>query len=83
MLTRSKDSRNRERSNGAAAARLAVRPPRIPRHDYYEGIPRLGVAAADTSSAIVRASFSPIYHSKKRFLGVQLRQNREVPPTGC
>jgi len=50
---------------------LAVRPPRSPRHDYYEGIPRLGAAAVDTSHAIVRASFSPNHHSKKRFLGLR------------
>jgi len=34
-----------KRPNGAAAAILAIRPPRSPPHDYYEGIPRLGVAA--------------------------------------
>ena len=33
--------------------------------DYYEGIPRLGTAAAATSYANVRASFSPIHHSKQ------------------
>ena len=31
------------------------------------GIPRLGVAAVDTSYAIVRASFSPNHHSKSAF----------------
>jgi len=35
------------------------------------GIPRLGVAAVDTSYAIVRASFSPNHHSKERFLGLR------------
>jgi len=52
------DEMNQEtgkRSNGAAAAILAVRPPRTPRHDYYEGIPRLGAAAVDTLYAIARA----------------------------
>ena len=38
-----------KRPNGAAAAILAVRPPRSPRCDYYEEIPRLGAAAAATS----------------------------------
>jgi len=52
-----------KRPNGAAAAILAVRPPRSPRRDYYEGIPRLGAAAAATSYANVRASFSQIRHS--------------------
>jgi len=42
--------------NGAAAAMTAVRPARTPRHDYYEGIPRLGAAAVNTSYAIVNAS---------------------------
>ena len=55
-----------KRPNGAAAAILAVRPSRTPRHDYYGGIPRLGAAAVDTSYAIVCASFSLKYHSKKR-----------------
>jgi len=50
---------------------LATRPTRSPRHDYYEGIPRLGVAAVDTLYAIVRASFSPNDHSKQRFLGLR------------
>jgi hypothetical protein len=53
-----------KRLNSAAAAILAVRPARSPRYDYYEGIPRLGAAAIDTSYAIVRASFSPKHHSK-------------------
>jgi len=57
------------RPNGAVAAILAVRPPWTRRHDYYECISRLGAAAADTSYVIVRASFSPIHHEKKRFLG--------------
>jgi hypothetical protein len=51
-----------KRPNGAAAAMLAVRPPRSPRHEYYEGIPRLGAAAVDTLYAIVRASFSPNHY---------------------
>jgi hypothetical protein len=49
----------RKRPNGAAAAIIAVRPPRSPRRDYYEGIPRLGAVAAATSYANFRASFSP------------------------
>jgi len=57
------------RPNGAAAAIRAVRPPRTRRHDYYKFISRLGAAAADTSYVIIRASFSPIHHSTKRFLG--------------
>jgi hypothetical protein len=32
-------------ARGAAGAVLAGRPPRTPRHDYYEEIPRLGAAA--------------------------------------
>jgi len=59
----------RKHLNGAAAAILAARTARSPRHDYYEGIPRLCAAAVDTSYAIVRASFSPNHHSKQRFLG--------------
>jgi len=59
-----------KRPNGAAAAILAVRPARTPRHNYYEGILRLGAAAVDTSYAIVRASFSPNHNFKQRFLGV-------------
>jgi hypothetical protein len=55
------------RPNGAAAAILAVRPPRSLRHDYYERIPRLDAAVAETSHANVRASFSPIHHSKQSF----------------
>jgi hypothetical protein len=54
-----------KRPNGAAAAILAVRPLRSPRRDYYEGIPRLGAAAAATLYANVRASFSPIRHSHR------------------
>jgi len=50
---------------------LALRTPRTPQHDYIEGIPRLGAAAVYTSYATVRASFSPNYHKKKRFLGVR------------
>ena len=61
----------RKHPNGAAAAILAVRPPRTPQHDYYEGIPRLGAAAVDTSCAIIRGSFSPNHLSKQRFLGVR------------
>jgi hypothetical protein len=49
-----------KRPDGAAAARRAVYGPRDIRVDHYEGIPRLGVAAADTSYATVRASFSPL-----------------------
>jgi hypothetical protein len=60
-----------KRPNGAAAAILAVRPARTPRHFDHEGIPRLGAAAIDTSYANVRASFSPNHHSKQRFLGVR------------
>ena len=45
-----------KRPNGVAAAILAIRPPRSPRHDYCEGIPRLGAAAAATSYANVLAS---------------------------
>ena len=60
-----------KRPNGAAAAILDVRLARTPRHDYYEGIPRLGAAAVDTSHGIYRASFSPNHHSKQRFLGVR------------
>jgi len=56
-----------KRPNGAAAAILAVSSPRIDARDYYEGIPRLGAAAAATSYANVRASFSPIPHSKQSF----------------
>ena len=44
---------------------LVVRPPRSPRRDYHEGIPRLGAAAAANSYANVRASFSPIRHSNR------------------
>jgi hypothetical protein len=51
-----------KRPDGAAAAILAGRPGRTPRHEYYEGIPRLGAAAVDTSYAIVCSSFSPNYH---------------------
>jgi len=53
-----------KRPNGTAAAILAVRPTRSPRRDYYEGIPRLGAAAAGTSYANVRASISQIRQSK-------------------
>jgi len=61
----------RKRPNGAVAAILAVRLPRTPRHDYYEGTPRLGAASVDTSYVIYCASFSPNHHSKQRFLGVR------------
>ena len=54
-----------KRPAGAAAALHAVYGPRDIRVDHYEGIPRLGVAAADTSYATVRASFSPNRHSKQ------------------
>ena len=55
-----------KRPNGTAAAILAVRPPRSPRRDNYEGIPRLGAPAAAPSYADFRASFSPIRYSKQR-----------------
>ena len=42
---------------------FAVRAPRSPAHDYYEGIPRFGAAAVDASYADVRASFSSFHHS--------------------
>jgi hypothetical protein len=50
-----------------AAAIPTVRTPRTPRHYYYEGIPRPGAAAVDTSYAIVHASFSPFHYSEQRF----------------
>jgi len=59
---------------------LAVRSPRSPRHDYYEGIPRLGAAAVDTSYAIVRASFSPNYHPR---CGAARRAPRGVSRTSA
>ena len=55
---------------GAAAAIHAVYGPQGILTDYYEGIPRLGVAAADTSCVTVRASFSPIHHYKRNAPGV-------------
>ena len=56
-----------KRPNGAASAILAVRSPRSPRRDYYEGSPRLGAAAAATSYANVRASFSQNRQPKQSF----------------
>ena len=46
---------------------LAIRPPSSPRHDHYEGIPRLGAAAVGTLHAIVRASFMPNHPQKSVF----------------
>jgi hypothetical protein len=59
-----------KRPNGAAAAILAVSPPLRIHIDHYEGIPRLGVAAADTSYVIVRASFSADSPLKTELPGV-------------
>ena len=55
-------------------ALIAVRPPRITRHDYYEGIPCLGAAATATSYVNVRASFSP-KATQNRVLGVSRGAN--------
>jgi len=50
---------------GAAAAIHAVYGPQGVHIEYYEGIPRLGVAAADIIYAIVRASFSLLHHENR------------------
>jgi hypothetical protein len=53
--------------NGAPAAILAVPFPRVDTNALIRGVVCGGFAAADTSYVIVRASFSPIRHSKQPF----------------
>jgi len=60
-----------KRPNGAAAAIHTVYGPQGIRVDLYEGIPRLGLAAVDTSYVIVRASFSSIRHSKRSIQAIR------------
>jgi hypothetical protein len=68
-------------SAGAAAAILPVSAPlRIHIDHYEEGIPRLGVAAADTSYVIVRASFSADSPLKTEVFGVSKGIDFGAPP---
>jgi len=55
------------RPNGAPAAILAVPFPRVDTNAHVKGGCLRRFAAADTSYVIVRASFSPIRHSKQTF----------------
>jgi hypothetical protein len=71
LLSRKNNSRNGEAPERRGGGDTRGPTHTSPQHGYYEGIPRLGAAASDTSYANARASFSSIHHSKKRFLGVR------------